>query len=224
MEHSQPVSIEAKALQSLFAGGAPGRGGHLIDGHCLHVPCEGRQPVCPDPPAHMSSALTCTPGLSKEQSLASEHALGNRSTSQCPGCKMQWVGFASLKGSRLQLVGRAAHVSLIPYIKWQTTPMTSATCQLSTPALCAPVFLDNAVLLIMRSAHHPLPDKVALRPTDPRGRGGHPPWRDCRPDDGIAREHNQQQQHDPTCAHMTPLDVAQAGHTGGAWRHILPDA
>ena len=58
---------------------------------------------------------------------------------------MQWVGFASIKGSRLQHVGRVAHVSLIPYVEWLTILVTAATCQLSTPAFCVRVFLGNAV-------------------------------------------------------------------------------
>ena len=58
---------------------------------------------------------------------------------------MQWVGFASIEGSRLQHIGRAAHVSLMPYVVWSTILVTAATCQLSTPAFCVHVFLGNAV-------------------------------------------------------------------------------
>ena len=129
------------------------------------------------------------------------------------------------KHHRLQVASHRAGGSCLPHTLWAIADHTNDSYHLPAVNSCFCVCVSRQCgVLIMRHTHHPLPNKVGLRPTDHRERGKHPPRRDCRPNDGIAREHNQQQQHHPTCAHMTPLGDAQAGHTGGACRHISYDA
>ena len=221
MEHRPPVSVEAKALQSLLAGGPPGRAGHLIDGHRLHVPCEGRQPVGPYPPGLKGSNLTCTPNLSDKQSLALRCAPAECSTSRGPGWEMHWG--RRCKHPRLRAAACRAGDSCVTHAMRGMADRTDDSCHLpavGTCLACAPAPRQCSTL-ITRHPQHPQPDKGSLQPTDTSDTGGHPPRRDCRADDGIAREHNQQQQHHPTCAHMTPSGDAQAGHTSSAWRQIL---